>query len=260
MRPVPRQPAHQRGRRPGQRTSVQGHPSLHAHLHGLPRLTCQRGIHRSDQGGPGYVHWTQGGMPCFKCHTGDAWHGMTAETGAPMRKPNATMANRCLPAQTVILTLFGQERDPAAQCPRREAGLPGMPQRGKQELLRLPRADQRRRNAVLQDRAGGDGLQDRPEPETERRVAWNYVALRQCGRLTRTTSLSTARTCWRTSTVPTWKYATPHNIQRNTPQNKSCDSCHGNAALFINENDLRPYEVEANKGVIPTTLPPKMGQ
>jgi len=48
--------------------------------------------------------------------------------------------------------------------------------------------------------------------------------------------------------------------QRNTPQNKSCDSCHGNAALFINEKDLRPYEIEANKGVIPATLPPKMGQ
>ena len=33
--------------------------------------------------------------------------------------------------------------------------------------------------------------------------------------------------------LPTWKYATPHNIQRNTPQTETCDACHGNADLFL---------------------------
>jgi hypothetical protein len=28
--------------------------------------------------------------------------------------------------------------------------------------------------------------------------------------------------------LPTWKYATPHNIQLETPQNESCAACHGN--------------------------------
>jgi thiosulfate/3-mercaptopyruvate sulfurtransferase len=60
--------------------------------------------------------------------------------------------------------------------------------------------------------------------------------------------------------LSTWKYATPHNIQRNTPQTKTCDSCHGNADLFLNAKDLKPYELEANKGVIPPNLPPKTGQ
>ncbi len=54
---------------------------------------------------------------------------------------------------------------------------------------------------------------------------------------------------------PTWKYATPHNIQLNTPQNASCDSCHGNAELFLTEEDLRDGEVEANQGVIVPEIP-----
>ena len=60
--------------------------------------------------------------------------------------------------------------------------------------------------------------------------------------------------------LPTWKYATPHNIQLHTPQNASCDSCHGHAELFLMEQDVSPAEREANRGVIvpqiPGALPP----
>jgi hypothetical protein len=55
--------------------------------------------------------------------------------------------------------------------------------------------------------------------------------------------------------LPTWKYATPHNIQLKTPQNESCNACHGNQDLFLTEEDLRPAEREANQGVIVTEVP-----
>ncbi|MFC1926139.1 hypothetical protein ACFLWV_00100 [Chloroflexota bacterium] len=55
--------------------------------------------------------------------------------------------------------------------------------------------------------------------------------------------------------LPTWKYATPHNIQLNTPQNKSCNSCHGNEGLFLIEGDVDPAEMEANEDVIVTDIP-----
>jgi thiosulfate/3-mercaptopyruvate sulfurtransferase len=59
--------------------------------------------------------------------------------------------------------------------------------------------------------------------------------------------------------LPTWKYATPHNIQRNTPQTENCDACHGNAELFLSADDLLPYEIEANSGVIVEEIPFSMG-
>ena len=48
----------------------------------------------------------------------------------------------------------------------------------------------------------------------------------------------------------TWKLATPHNVQRNTPQTASCDSCHGQRELFLAPEDLHPYEIDANAGVV----------
>ncbi|MFC2070126.1 hypothetical protein ACFLTB_03000, partial [Chloroflexota bacterium] len=55
--------------------------------------------------------------------------------------------------------------------------------------------------------------------------------------------------------VPTWKYATPHNIQLNTPQNESCNACHGNSDIFLTEGDISSEEKEANKGVIVEEIP-----
>jgi len=59
-------------------------------------------------------------------------------------------------------------------------------------------------------------------------------------------------------TVPTWKLATPHNITRKTPQNSSCNSCHGNESLFLLEKDVGDKEKEANRAVIvPAKLIPR---
>ena len=55
--------------------------------------------------------------------------------------------------------------------------------------------------------------------------------------------------------LPTWKFATPHNIQLNTPQNESCNSCHGNKELFLTEEDVSSTEREANRGVIVEEIP-----
>ncbi len=55
--------------------------------------------------------------------------------------------------------------------------------------------------------------------------------------------------------LPTWAYSTPHNIQRNTPQNQSCNSCHGNADIFLTADKVRPEELEANKDVIVENVP-----
>ena len=56
--------------------------------------------------------------------------------------------------------------------------------------------------------------------------------------------------------LPTWAYATPHNIQRNTPQNSSCNACHGNAEIFLTADKVRDWELEANQDVIVPEVPP----
>ncbi|MCG8608193.1 hypothetical protein MJD09_24810 [bacterium] len=59
--------------------------------------------------------------------------------------------------------------------------------------------------------------------------------------------------------LPTWKYATPHNIQKNTPQTANCtSSCHNNADVFLTPNDLQkltPEEQAANATVVVDEIP-----
>ncbi len=50
--------------------------------------------------------------------------------------------------------------------------------------------------------------------------------------------------------VPTWKRASPHNIQRKTWQTANCNNCHGNRDLFLSEDDLLDYENKANASVV----------
>jgi thiosulfate/3-mercaptopyruvate sulfurtransferase len=54
--------------------------------------------------------------------------------------------------------------------------------------------------------------------------------------------------------LPTWVYATPHNIQRETPQNASCLACHDNPDLFLTLDKVAPEEAEANRSVIIETI------
>ena len=50
--------------------------------------------------------------------------------------------------------------------------------------------------------------------------------------------------------IPTWKRASPHNIQRKTWQTATCNHCHGNRDLFLSAQDLLDDEVEANRQVV----------
>lgn len=47
-----------------------------------------------------------------------------------------------------------------------------------------------------------------------------------------------------------WKYASPHNIQKNTSQNRECNNCHGNKDLFLTEDKVKPEMQKANAPVI----------
>jgi hypothetical protein len=59
--------------------------------------------------------------------------------------------------------------------------------------------------------------------------------------------------------LPTWKLATPHNIRRQTPQNKTCNACHGNKDMFLLKKDVKRKYLKANKNVVvpKDLIPPK---
>ena len=59
--------------------------------------------------------------------------------------------------------------------------------------------------------------------------------------------------------LPTWAHATPHNIQLNTPQNETCEACHGSPEFFLTEDKVAPEEIAANQDVIVASPPSAVG-
>ncbi len=56
--------------------------------------------------------------------------------------------------------------------------------------------------------------------------------------------------------LPTWTYATPHNIQLRTPQTESCESCHGSDTYFLTPDKVEEAYWAANQTVMVPSGPP----
>jgi thiosulfate/3-mercaptopyruvate sulfurtransferase len=92
-------------------------------------------------------------------------------------------------------------------------------------------------------------------PQQSEERPWEYVLLRHAPVARDTFAYYGENLLPNFDAVPTWKYTTPHNIQRITPQNQECNNCHGQADLFLTADDVLPDEMEANSAVIVTEIP-----
>lgn len=208
-----------------------------------------------NEGIPADIHWTKAGMPCFKCHTGDELHGMTGEKAQRYDGAPSPSCLDCHPdvapgkGQIMQHNLHGDklacqvchavENKSCYSChvQTTEGGTPFF----------------KTEPSVMDFKIGLNPQKSEDRP-------WDYVVLRHVPVDPDNFAFYGEDVLANFDALPTWKYATPHNIQRITPQNETCDGCHGNAEIFLSEADLKEYEIEANQGVIPTNLPPKTGQ
>ncbi len=87
---------------------------------------------------------------------------------------------------------------------------------------------------------------DKRAPEAD----YNYMLVRHAPADPETFGYYVKDAFIRFGNTPTWKRTSPHNIQRNTWQTATCNHCHGNRDLFLSEDDLLPYEKEANRKVV----------
>ncbi len=55
--------------------------------------------------------------------------------------------------------------------------------------------------------------------------------------------------------VPSLKMSTSHTIQRITPQNEDCSNCHGNATLFLQQENLPRNGSPANEALVVKEIP-----
>jgi len=167
------------------------------------------------------------GMDCMDCHLGGELHGGGPTpatrhdvTGSPAcadchPEPAAgtdAIAQHALHADRVDCPVcHAQSYKSCYQCHVGEGA-------GKTHGLQHP--------SELDFRIGKNPIQSAERP-------WDYVLLRHIPVYPEMYEAYGIATLATFDNLPTWKYATPHNIRRNTPQNESCASCHDERGRFL---------------------------
>jgi hypothetical protein len=207
-----------------------------------------------NEGVPGSVHWLEEGMPCYECHKVSEYHGDGTDyahryDGSPSPRCEECHAEATSEQSEILEHNLHRNKVSCNVChvsgPYKncygchvavdEKGLTFFVTDDSQMLYKIGR------NPV----------------QSEDRL-WEYVLLRHVPVEPDTFAFYGDTLLPDFDNVPTWKYATPHNIQRITPQNENCDKCHGNAELFLTADDVEPDRLEANASVIVERVPPKV--
>ena len=207
-----------------------------------------------NEGVPADVHWTQETMICTDCHT-NVLHGSTEIADNRYDNPNSADCGDC--HADVWTNTEGNPQheqhlgDLSCQvchsvtyknCYGCHVSIDpeGLPCRTSEP-------------SVMQFEIGNNPLRSSERP-------YKYVVLRHVPTCAGTCDYYGENLFPDFNAVSTWKYATPHNIQLKTPQNESCDACHGNIGLFLTEDDIRDEEKIANKEVVVDEFPETVGK
>ncbi|MBD3163072.1 MAG: hypothetical protein GF346_11660 [Candidatus Eisenbacteria bacterium] len=213
-----------------------------------------------NSGIPPDVHYLPGNKDCFFCHTGMELHG---DGTTPETRYEVDALPQCVDCHPEVLTDTEN-----LQHSLHAGGDSGPPKLSCQVCHSVGYKNCYNCHVDVEER----GLEHpsqidfrigrNPIPDDERRP-WDYVVLRHVP------IAPNSFEPWgvdlpQYAAEPTWKYATPHNIRRETPQNASCDACHEDENLFltgdyiealIGEGVMFPEERDANQDVIVEELP-----
>jgi hypothetical protein len=198
-----------------------------------------------NKGLPGDVHYSKKGMKCVVCHSGAEMHGTDKDYTSRYDVENGPRCEGChkdatSPTAKISTHRIHKQKVSCHVCHSVAYKNCYSCHVGK-DKKGLPYFTTDK--TVIAFKIGLNPLPSKNMP-------YKYVTLRHVPVSEKTFEFYVKDGLSNFGVLPTWKMATPHNIQRKTPQTKSCKSCHGNKELFLLEKDVLPEEREANKGVI----------
>lgn len=221
----------------------------------------------NNKGVPADVHYSQGGFECINCHTTAQVHGQQSD------------CSTCHPGPEKSQLPPPDHRYDGTQAPRCESCHPDA-SAGKDDILMHQMHGSKLSCQVCHSvtytscdgcHVGVDQKSNQPyynldksyatfligrNPQQSYERPYDFVPVRHVPIAPDTFASYGDNLLPNFSKLETWKYATPHNIQRNTPQAASCNNCHGNPALFLTVDKVAPNELKANQDVIVNQLPP----
>lgn len=204
-----------------------------------------------NEGIQGDVHWFKGGMPCLTCHDVTQYHGDGTEYAHRYDGPISPNCVDCHPdvesgQDGVAQHMLHGEKVACQVCHSAGAYKTCYGCHVGKDDQGLPYRKTDPTSFEFKIGLNPDPSEDRP---------WEYVLLRHVPVARDTFAFYGEDLLPNFDAVPTWKYTTPHNIQRITSQNQECNNCHGQSDLFLTADDVLPDELEANSAVIVAEIP-----
>jgi len=207
-------------------------------------------FHGGNEGIPADVHHLEG-MDCKECHTGDEMHGSGHDHFDRYEVTNRAKCEDCHKSP-------GSEADEEAAKPREHPSHTIHQDKVSCQVCHSVSYKNCYNCHVGKDTAGMPYFKTDPSKMdfkiglsskiSEKRPE-EYVIVRHVPVSGSLFDFYVEDALTNVASEPTWKFATPHNIQLKTPQNESCLSCHGNNDLFLTEGDATSWEIKANEAV-----------
>lgn len=205
---------------------------------------------------PGDVHFRQARMNCVSCHEGTDMH--TAQEGADHRYAGAQM-----PACTDCHAQIGASGDTTVQHTIHQDKL------SCQVCHSVEYTSCDGCHVAVSEETGNPFYKTEGDyltffigrnPRQDENRPYEYVPVRHVPVAQTSFEFYGENLLPNFNALPTWAYATPHNIQRITPQNSDCKNCHGSPDLFLTADKVKPEELDANQPVIVEEVPGPVGQ
>ncbi len=207
-----------------------------------------------NEGYPGDVHFREARMSCVKCHEGAELHGMTEETASAEHRLSGAEDPQCIDCHAEVVSGDGidmhQRHGDTLSC---------------QVCHSVTYTSCDGCHVAVSETSGNPYFETdatymtfligRNPIQSEDRP-YEFVPVRHVPSAPDSYEFYGDDLLKNFDALSTWVYSTPHNIQRNTPQNASCEACHGNPDIFLTADKVRAEEMTANAAVIVDVLPP----
>lgn len=209
-----------------------------------------------NEGITGDVHFREARMSCVKCHEGADLHGMTEETASAEHRLSGAEDPKCTDCHEEVaggadgIDMHVQHGDGAEISCQVCHSVTYTSCDGCHVAV-----SETSGNPYFETEAtyttffiGRNPLQSEDRP-------YKYVPVRHVPVATTSYEFYGENLLTNFDSLPTWVYSTPHNIQRFTPQNATCEACHGNPEIFLTADKVRETELAANQNVIVNSVP-----
>lgn len=205
-----------------------------------------------NEGLPGDVHFREARMNCVKCHEGTDLHGTADASTAASHRLDGAEDPKCIDCHSEIATdaieMHQRHRDKLScqvchsvtytSCDGCHVAV--------SETSGNPFFETEATYMTFLIGRNPTQSEDRP---------YKYVPVRHVPSSPNSYEFYGKDLLTNFDALPTWVYSTPHNIQRSTPQNASCEACHGNPEIFLTADKVKEDELPANQSVIVNVLP-----